>query len=326
MTTEASVEGDTDPFRTAGHAAARASDRPVSLRRRGHAPQRSSAGLAAAYGYALWAPRACWAKRKTSTRSTCWATKKLSAVFRDGETYSSALIGEAIGPLLAHTMVAMDGPSTAHTVPWSLRHSGRSSSSHWESESFAPIAHELIDSFVGLGEVDLVRRFTFALPVRVITQIFGVPHERRAEVPTLVDRDDQHPAGLGPGHGGVRGSARLLQRAGRAAAPRASGRSDHRARRSRGRRAAGSADEEIFAFLRLLLPAGVETTYRSLGNLLFALLTHPDQLEEVRANPALIPAAIEEGLRWQPPIFHTGRHQHQAQPARRRGHTVGRAS
>ena len=33
------------------------------------------------------------------------------------------------------------------------------------------------------------------------------------------------------------------------------------------------SDEEIFSFLRLLLPAGVETTYRSLGNLLFALLS-----------------------------------------------------
>ena len=34
-------------------------------------------------------------------------------------------------------------------------------------------------------------------------------------------------------------------------------------------------DEEIFSFLRLLLPAGVETTYRSLGNLLFGLLSDP---------------------------------------------------
>src|SRR6185503_13133454 len=33
-------------------------------------------------------------------------------------------------------------------------------------------------------------------------------------------------------------------------------------------------DDEIFAFLRLLLPAGIETTYRSFGNLLFGLLTN----------------------------------------------------
>ena len=40
-------------------------------------------------------------------------------------------------------------------------------------------------------------------------------------------------------------------------------------------------DEEIYSFLRLLLPAGVETTYRASGNMLYGLLTNPDQLERV---------------------------------------------
>src|SRR5204862_4728074 len=61
-------------------------------------------------------------------------------------------------------------------------------------------------------------------------------------------------------------------------------------------------DEEIFAFLRLLLPAGAETTYRSSSNLLFGLLTHPDQLDALRADRSLLPQAIEEGLRWEPPL------------------------
>ena len=43
-------------------------------------------------------------------------------------------------------------------------------------------------------------------------------------------------------------------------------------------------DEEIFSFLRLLLPAGAETTYRATGNFLFGLLTHPDQLDALRAD------------------------------------------
>src|SRR4030095_11610235 len=64
----------------------------------------------------------------------------------------------------------------------------------------------------------------------------------------------------------------------------------------------GLTDEEILAFLRLLLPAGIETTYRSLGNLLFALLTHPDQLDEVTQHPELRSGAIEEGLRWDTPV------------------------
>ena len=61
-------------------------------------------------------------------------------------------------------------------------------------------------------------------------------------------------------------------------------------------------DEDIFAFLRLLLPAGAETTYRSSSNLLFGLLSNPDQLDAVRADRTLVPQAIEEGLRWEPPL------------------------
>jgi cytochrome P450 len=51
-------------------------------------------------------------------------------------------------------------------------------------------------------------------------------------------------------------------------------------------------DEEIFSFLRLLLPAGIETTYRSTGNLLFTLLSNPEQLEAVRSDRSLIPQTI----------------------------------
>jgi cytochrome P450 len=61
-------------------------------------------------------------------------------------------------------------------------------------------------------------------------------------------------------------------------------------------------DEAIYAFLRLLAPAGAETTYRSSSNLLFGLLSHPDQLEALRDERGLMPQAIEEGLRWECPL------------------------
>jgi len=66
-------------------------------------------------------------------------------------------------------------------------------------------------------------------------------------------------------------------------------------------------DEEIFSFLRLLLPAGIETTFRSSGNLLYLLLTHPEQLDAVRKDRSLLPQAIEEGLRLEPPLLITAR-------------------
>jgi cytochrome P450 len=58
----------------------------------------------------------------------------------------------------------------------------------------------------------------------------------------------------------------------------------------------------IFSFCRLLAPAGAETTYRSSSNLLFGLLSHPEQLAALRADRTLMRQAIEEGLRWEAPL------------------------
>ena len=67
------------------------------------------------------------------------------------------------------------------------------------------------------------------------------------------------------------------------------------------------SDDEIFSFLRLLLPAGVETTFRSTGNLLYLLLSDPEQLEAVRSDRSLLPQAIEEALRLETPLLNITR-------------------
>jgi cytochrome P450 len=59
---------------------------------------------------------------------------------------------------------------------------------------------------------------------------------------------------------------------------------------------------EILAFSRLLLVAGNETTTNLVGNAMIALLAHPDQLERLRAEPRLVPNAVEETLRFDPPV------------------------
>ncbi len=66
-------------------------------------------------------------------------------------------------------------------------------------------------------------------------------------------------------------------------------------------------DDEIVAFVRLLVPAGAQTTYRTLTNVLFALLSHPDQFQMLVDDPTRIPRAIEEGLRWEAPLMSFGR-------------------
>jgi cytochrome P450 len=64
----------------------------------------------------------------------------------------------------------------------------------------------------------------------------------------------------------------------------------------------GLTDYEIFLFVMLLLIAGNETTTNLLGNGVDALLAHPDQLARVAADPRLVPALVEETLRWDGPV------------------------
>jgi cytochrome P450 len=62
-------------------------------------------------------------------------------------------------------------------------------------------------------------------------------------------------------------------------------------------------EEILVSFLRQLVNAGGDTTYRGTSVLLTGLLTNPDQLAAVRQDRSLIPQAIEEALRWDGPVL-----------------------
>ncbi|MFT2017568.1 cytochrome P450 [Streptomyces sp. 796.1] len=64
------------------------------------------------------------------------------------------------------------------------------------------------------------------------------------------------------------------------------------------------SDADFDNYFLLLVVAGNETTRHTISHAMLALLQHPDQLARLRDDPALIPGAVEEFLRWASPVYH----------------------
>ncbi|MGB6206078.1 cytochrome P450 [Mycobacterium sp.] len=225
----------------------------------------------------------------------------VNKAFRDGQVFSSTYYDNTIGLFIGPTILAMGGKK--HREHRNLVSAAFKSKAlaRWEPEVVRPICNALIDEFIDAGEADLVRNFTFEFPTRVIAKLLGLPAEdlpefRRRAVQLInytikYERAFEASAALKDYF--------LDQIEQRKAKPTDDVIGDLVTAEIDGEKL---SDEAIYSFLRLLLPAGLETTYRSSGNLLFLLLTHPEQFDAVRADHDLIAPAIEEGLRFETPL------------------------
>jgi cytochrome P450 len=232
----------------------------------------------------------------------------ITQVLRDGETFSSAHIIDLImGPIMGeHIMLGMDDPEHRRyraIVSTAFR---QKVLAQWEQELLVDVANELIDAFAERGSADLVREFNFPFPTKVISGILGLPREdyrqfQRWTTAILSFFTKLDEAIVASQEVKEYMSVILAERR---RAPREDLISELAQAELDGERL---SDEEIFSFLRLLLPAGVETTYRATGNMLFSLLSNSDQLEAVRSDRELIPQAIEESLRLETPLLNITR-------------------
>ncbi|WP_029113549.1 cytochrome P450 [Mycobacterium sp. URHB0044] len=225
----------------------------------------------------------------------------VNTVFRDGKSFNSAMYDATIGLFIGPTILAMGG--TTHREHRNLVSAAFKSKSlvRWEPEIVRPIVNALIDEFVDSRETDLIKQFTFEFPTRVIAKLLGLPEEDlpmfRKWAVDLISYTVRYKQAF-------ESSAALkdyflVQMDKRKSHPTDDIIGDLVTAEIDGERL---SDEAIYSFLRLLLPAGLETTYRSSGNLLYLLLTHPDQFDAVQADHGLIGPAIEEGLRFETPL------------------------
>ena len=225
----------------------------------------------------------------------------VNTVFRDGRIFSSEPYDKTIGLFMGPTILAMEGKK--HREHRNLVSAAFKSKAlaQWEPKIVRPICNELIDEFIDQGEADLIRNFTFEFPTRVIARLLGLPDE---DVPTFRKRAVQLISYHVNYERAFEASAALKeyfqeQIDKRKSKPTEDIIGDLVTAEIDGEKL---SDEAIYSFLRLLLPAGLETTYRSSGNLLYLLLTHPEQFAAVQADSELIPQAIEEGLRFETPL------------------------
>jgi cytochrome P450 len=174
------------------------------------------------------------------------------------------------------------------------------------------IADELLDALTGRESFDVIAEYAAPLPTIVIAEMLGVDAGEFAQFKRWSDARAQ-----------IFNTARTPEQSAELAAAR-QGLDDYFARAVDERRrrhgtdlvsALVSAEEsedrlsqrEIVITCDLLLVAGNLTTTDLIGNGVLALLSHPDQLAKFRARPELVPNAVEEMLRYDPPVVQTTR-------------------
>lgn len=226
----------------------------------------------------------------------------VKAVFTDNKTFSTRCYEAIVRPLQGPTILELDEPE--HQVYRKLHEYAfaRPSMRRWEAELVVPLVERTISRLQNVKRADLVAEVFMPIPVRVIAALLGlpeadVPEFHRLGIDLLGFRADMDRA--------LQASAQLREYfVGILADRRREPRDDMVTVLAEAEvDGVRLSDEQIFGFLRNLLPAGAETTSRSTASLAFGLLTHTDQLDAVRADRSLMPQAIEEGIRWETPLL-----------------------
>jgi cytochrome P450 len=171
-----------------------------------------------------------------------------------------------------------------------------------------PRIHEVVDAAIAKiaprGRFDLMRDLAVPIPAIVIAQLLGVDPEDQHLFKSW--SDDLALMELGP-RGFVQAQASMtamVEYLGKVAAERRRAPREDLISQLLAAEEAGQVlgEEELLANCVLLLFAGHETTTNLIGNGILELLRHPDQLQILRDEPALIEPAVEELLRFHGPI------------------------
>jgi pimeloyl-[acyl-carrier protein] synthase len=243
--------------------------------------------------------------------------RRFSADRTPAPEYFEALGVPEIGPiarLMVRQMLFMDAP--AHTR---LRRLAGPAFQPGQVNVLRPHIQDIADALVdavlarGDGTVDMLADFAEPLPAMVTTELLGVPVEHHAELKDwsvtfagMLGNFQHNPDLVGDVLVAVENLTSYFRDA------IAEQRRDPRpgllgtllAAEVDGDRL---TDDEIVANVIVTMVGGLETTTNLIGNGVLTLLRNPQQLERLRAEPAVLPAAVEELLRYESPSQQTAR-------------------
>ena len=230
---------------------------------------------------------------------TVLGNDEIREMLGDAETFNMDCHANFFGKTVGNTLTVLNDPVhgkvrrvfQAAFMPHNV--------ARWGDQLVGPVASELIDRFVDKGRAELVHDFALPFPFEVIYRQLDLPNGdtrvfHKMAVALLAARGDNHKYALEASQKlGVYFKNIIEERRGNPGGDLISA------------LVAAEVDGEyipediMISFLRPVLSAGGDTTYRGTGSMMIGLLRNPDQLEAVRADRSLVPQAVEEALRWE---------------------------
>jgi cytochrome P450 len=230
----------------------------------------------------------------------------VNQVLNDPITFSNKAFEPTLGAAFGHTVSVMDPPEHTRYRKILQKAFRPNIVQQWGDGIVAPVIDELIAHVGKAGRAELVEQFARPYPFNVIYRMIGLPQAdieifyklTVAQIITFPTMDNALDASAKLG----RYFSRMI--AERRADPGTDVVSVIATTTVEGE---PLSEEVAISFLRQLINAGGDTTFRTTTALLTGLLTNPDQLEAIRSDRSLVPAAIEEALRWDGPVLSSTR-------------------
>jgi len=249
----------------------------------------------------------------------CWAILKHADVIRVARhprlfsASEGGVVIEDLDPehlaMMRMMLLAMDPPGHAEYRRPLAPHFTRQAIASLEPRVRA-ICREILSGAAERGDVEFVHDVCAALPSQVMGELFGLPREDWSRVQRWAERTtsgQDAEVSAGSDDSASDASVEMAMYAIEFAATR-------RAQEPVGDLTslilgatfgdAPMSDVDFGSFFVQLVTAGNDTTKTMLSSGLLALLRHPDQLAALRADPGLVPGAVEEILRWANPLHY----------------------